>query len=113
MIYMFNIISRSGRCTFWSRSDTALFRLTPRTNHPEHVLVRATTVPIAQEIGCLVTIRDLEALDFSDLEGTVVIPGRPFTGPGPGGVLPCLGRVVPVSIPARAVRKAWDITTCR
>lgn len=39
---------------------------------------RATVVPVAQEIGCLITIRDLEALDLSDLEETVVIPGRAF-----------------------------------
>lgn len=39
---------------------------------------RATVVPVAQEIGCLITIRDLAALDLSDLAETVVIPGRAF-----------------------------------
>ncbi|MDW7731661.1 MAG: methyl coenzyme M reductase-arginine methyltransferase Mmp10 [Methanolobus sp.] len=35
-------------------------------------------VPVGKDIGCLITIKDLEALDLSDIRETVIIPGRAF-----------------------------------
>jgi methanogenesis marker radical SAM protein len=38
----------------------------------------ADVVPVAKDISCLITIDDLEALDPTTLEKTVIIPGRAF-----------------------------------
>ncbi|MGP8319813.1 MAG: methyl coenzyme M reductase-arginine methyltransferase Mmp10 [Methanosarcinaceae archaeon] len=35
-------------------------------------------VPVDKDIGCLITIEDIEALDLSDVKETVIIPGRAF-----------------------------------
>lgn len=35
-------------------------------------------VSVDQDIGCLITQKDLEAVDFSELKETVIIPGRAF-----------------------------------
>ncbi len=35
-------------------------------------------VPVEKEIACLITREDLEALDLSSLESTVILPGRAF-----------------------------------
>ncbi|WP_406657837.1 methyl coenzyme M reductase-arginine methyltransferase Mmp10 [Methanolobus sp. ZRKC2] len=35
-------------------------------------------VPVGKDIGCLITIEDLEVLDLSNIKETVIIPGRAF-----------------------------------
>ncbi|MGP8336869.1 MAG: methyl coenzyme M reductase-arginine methyltransferase Mmp10 [Methanosarcinaceae archaeon] len=35
-------------------------------------------VPVDKDVGCLITIGDIKALDLSDVKDTVIIPGRAF-----------------------------------
>ena len=35
-------------------------------------------VPVDKDVGCLITIEDIEALDLSNIKDTVILPGRAF-----------------------------------
>ena len=43
---------------------------------PQELGGSVNVVAVGKEVGCLITINDLEGLNLGDIKGTVILPGR-------------------------------------
>jgi methanogenesis marker radical SAM protein len=66
---------------------------------------RVNVVPVKKDIGCLITIEDIKALDLSHLKETVLFPGRAFVFD------PEIKKILTADGVGRLVRRGPDLLT--